>query len=86
MQDQSIVFIFLISIAVIGGYLVTIINRILNELQQLKQDGINIVSEIKGEYTLPDESIQTIVKLVLRELRKQQAAENNGKPENPAGA
>ena len=86
MQDQSIIFIFLISIAVIGGYLVTIINRILNELQQLKQDGINIVSEIKGEYTLPDESIQTIVKLVLQELRKQQAAENDGNPEKPAGA
>ena len=86
MQDQSIIFIFLISIAVIGGYLVTIINRILNELQQLKQEGINIVSEIKGEYTLPEESIQTIVKLVLQELRKQQAAENDGKPEKPAGA
>ena len=85
MQDQSIIFIFLISIAVIGGYLVTIINRILNELQQLKQDGINIVSEIKGEYTLPEESIQTIVKLVLRELRKQQATEDDGNPEKPAG-
>ena len=84
MQDQSIIFIFLISIAVIGGYLVTIINRILNELQQLKQDGINIVSEIKGEYTLPEESILTIVKLVLRELRKQQATEDNGNPEKPA--
>ena len=68
MQDQSIIFIFLISIAVIGGYLVTIINRILNEIQQLKQDGINIVSEIKGEYTLPDESIQ-VLRVIAKRIR-----------------
>lgn len=70
MQTPNIITIAFIAILMMLAYLVSMVTKLMDEIRDLRANGLNVHEETHTELTIPDTSIEHIARLVLKEIKE----------------